>query len=76
MRESITLYLPWIISVLTIGHTILVGNKSLHGWTLALFNQVLWSIWVVSAAAWGLLPLNIALWVIYSRNFVKWKRDQ
>lgn len=76
VREQITFWLPWLISALTILHTTLIGNKDVRGWAVALFNQLLWTVWVLVSASWGLLPLNVALWVIYTRNYRKWKREQ
>lgn len=76
MKDAITVYLPWLLSAITIYHSFLAGNKKLSAWKVALFNQLLWSIWVVVSGTWGLLPLNIALWIIYARNHAKWARDE
>lgn len=75
MRVLIVEYLPWLLSLITICHSWLVGNKSLNGWRLSMVGQALWSVWVVASATWGLVPLNLALWFIYVRNFRKWKHE-
>ncbi len=65
--------LPWVISSLTITHVWLVGNKSLKGWVIALFNQLLWLTWVLVSQTWGLIPLNLVLTAMYLRNYLKWQ---
>lgn len=72
-RDTIIVWLPWLISGLSIVSTTLVGNKDVRGWGVAIFNQSLWSIWVVASSAWGLIPLNIVLWVLHIRNYRKWR---
>lgn len=73
MTETIRIYLPWILSVITIYMTILAGNKARHAWLFGLANQALWLIWIVTTASWGLIPMNMALWIVYARNHLKWR---
>jgi hypothetical protein len=75
MKHAIVVYLPWLISCITIYQSLLAGDKKLSAWGVALGNQCLWSLWVITSGTWGLLPLNIALWIIYTRNYRKWARD-
>jgi hypothetical protein len=75
MLEATKLYLPWLLSAITIYMTILAGNKSRHAWAIGLLNQGLWLVWIVASSAWGLLPMNIALWCIYARNHFKWNKS-
>jgi hypothetical protein len=72
----IQVYLPWIMSCITIYQVFLAGNKSKHAWLIGLGNQVLWSSWIISMGAWGLLPMNIALWIVYTRNHLKWNKHE
>jgi hypothetical protein len=74
MRETLTFYMPWLLSAITIYMTILAGNKTRWAWAIGLVNQALWLVWIFAAQAWGLLPMNIALWIVYSRNHLKWMR--
>jgi hypothetical protein len=72
MRSLIVSYLPWVLSVLTIATMFLAGSKWRWTWLLALGNQLLWAVWIVSSQSWGLVPMNAALWVVYLRNHLKW----
>lgn len=74
MAETIRIYLPWLLSAITIYMTILAGNKTQWAWAIGLANQVLWLTWIISAQAWGLLPMTAALTVVYARNHLKWSR--
>lgn len=72
MTETLTIYLPWILSALTIWMTVLAGNRHRWAWAIGLLNQALWLIWICITANWGLLPMNLVLWGIYLRNHMKW----
>jgi hypothetical protein len=73
MKEIITIYLPYLLSAITIYSMLLAGNKKKGAWLVGLINQFLWLIWIFTTGAWGLIPMNLALWVVYSRNYIKWK---
>jgi len=74
MTETITDYLPWLLSAITIWMTLLAGNIHKSAWLVGLGNQALWLIWIVVTGTWGLIPLNLALWVVYGRNHLKWRK--
>lgn len=72
MSDLIRIYLPWLLSAITIWMTVLAGNKHRLAWAIGLVNQALWLVWIVATESWGLLPMNFALWVVYYRNHIKW----
>lgn len=74
MSDLIRLYLPWLLSAITIYMTVLAGNKSRNAWLFGLANQALWLVWIVTTGTYGLLPMNLALWIVYGRNHLKWSR--
>ncbi|MBR1150116.1 hypothetical protein [Bradyrhizobium sp. JYMT SZCCT0428] len=74
MTEAIRIYLPWLLSAITIWMTLLAGNLHRNAWLVGLGNQLLWLIWIVVTGTWGLIPLNVALWIVYGRNHLKWAR--
>ena len=75
MTNLIGIYLPWLLSVITIWMTLLAGNKHPRAWLFGIGNQLLWLVWICVVGAWGLLPMNIALWIVYGRNHWKWNRS-
>lgn len=74
MTEEIRIYLPWLLSAITIYMTVLAGNKARKAWLFGIANQALWLVWILATASYGLLPMNAALWVVYARNHLKWSR--
>ncbi len=67
--------LPLVTGLVTIAGMWLAGSKKSAAWILGLANQALWLAFIVVFAAWGLLPLNFALVIVYSRNLMKWRRE-
>lgn len=53
----------------------LTGNKKWYGWAVGLANQIVWVTFIIMFDAYGLLPLFVALVVIYTRNLIKWRRE-
>jgi hypothetical protein len=74
MTDAIRIYLPWLMSAVTIYMTLMAGNKAPWAWAVGLGNQVFWLTWIISAQAWGLLPMTAALTFVYARNHLKWNR--
>ncbi len=72
MKEVIIVYVPWLLSILTLTMMWLVGNKNKYAWYVGLGNQVLWLTWIIAVQSWGLLILTLALIVMYIRNLIKW----
>lgn len=73
MTHTIVVYLPWLLSAITIWMTLLAGNMSRMAWPVGMANQALWLVWILASSNWGMLPMNIALTVVCWRNYVKWK---
>jgi hypothetical protein len=61
MTEAIRIYLPWLLSAITIWTNLLAGNLNRNTWLIGMVNQVLWLIWIIATRSWGFIPLNIAL---------------
>lgn len=61
-------FLPWLLSVQTLGAMWLAGSNPRAGWRLALAGQLLWAAYTALAHAWGFLPLNLGLTFVYYRN--------
>lgn len=75
MAHLVTAYLPWLLSLITIVLTVLIGNKWRFAWAFGLGGQALWLLWIACSQAWGFLPLTLTLTVLYARNQLKWWRE-
>ena len=76
MISTLTTWMPWLLSAITIYMTVLAGNKTRWAWAVGLVNQALWLVWILASQNWGLLPMNVALWIVYTRNHLKWTKAQ
>lgn len=72
MKEIIIIYVPYLLSVLTLSMMYLAGNKNPLAWKLGLANQVLWITWIYLTQSWGLMVLTVCLIFMYIRNLLKW----
>lgn len=71
-RTYLALYLPWLVSAVTVWTAVATGDKKVSGWIIGLVGQALWLLWIWASATWGLLPANIVLTLVYIRNLYKW----
>jgi uncharacterized membrane protein len=66
-----------ISATLTFTSMLAVGQRKWQGWGLAFLNSVAVCILAVHVAPkqWALIPTNVFCLVIYTRNLIKWRRD-
>lgn len=76
MSEAIKIYLPYLMSAVTIYMTLMAGNKAPWAWAVGLANQVFWLTWIIATASWGLMPMTAALTFVYARNHLKWHKEE
>ena len=70
----IRVYLPYLMSAITVYQLTLAGHKKASTWLWGLGNQTLWLTWIISTEAWGLLPMTAALLIVYTKNYRLWTR--
>src|SRR5690348_15081089 len=76
MHDALVVYLPYLLSPLTIAAMLVAGDKRQGAWAVGLLNQLHWLVWIGLSGIWGLLPMNLALWVVCARNYLKWDRGR
>lgn len=76
MKTEIIKYLPYLLSMISIIQVIFAGDKHKKSWLIGIGNQSLWLVWIIASQQWGFLPLNIALWIVYTRNHLKWNKQE
>lgn len=73
MIHFIMANLPWAMSAITLYQTLAAGKLKRWAWLLAIGNQVLWFIWIISSPdRYGLLPMNLGLTAVFIWNHIKW----
>lgn len=75
MKQTIITYLPYLMSAITIYTMFLAGNKTKKAWVVGLVNQIFWFTWIITSQSWGLLPMTFAMCFVYTRNYLKWKKE-
>jgi hypothetical protein len=65
---------PYILSFISVYQSVLAGNLKQNAWKVGMFNQVLWTFWIITTQSYGFLPLNLMLWYVYTKNHFKWQR--
>lgn len=73
MREIVVVYVPWMLSAITIWMNVLAGNLHRGAWMIGIISQAFWLLWIIVTETWGFVPLNVALWIVYIRNHIKWR---
>ena len=68
MQEIVTVYLPWLLSTLTITMAIMNGSMHRHTWLFGLLLHALWLLWIVVAKEWGFSPMNWKIKLGKNRN--------
>lgn len=73
LHSAVIIYLPWLLSVVTLTQSWMAGNNHPRAWALGIINQFLWLAWITYSGNTGFILLNLGLWIIYWRNHRKWK---
>lgn len=65
-----------LLSVIGVVGLFLAGSKNKIGWFIGLGAQVLWFIFAIVTAQYGFILSAVAYGWVYSRNYLKWRREQ
>lgn len=63
-------------AVLIIAYIYLIGQKKTFGWLLAIAGTIIYTVMAIMLELYGLLVLNCVLIPMYSRNYLKWRKDE
>lgn len=74
MTEYIVKYMPWFLSAISIGMTIMAGNLHKKAWLFGLVAQVFWSVWIMCSENYGFIPQNVLFYGVYIRNHLRWSK--
>jgi hypothetical protein len=65
----------WVLAVIGVAGIFFVGQKTIWGWWVLLFNEVLWIAYALSTDQYGFIFSAIAYGVVYIKSYVHWSRD-
>jgi hypothetical protein len=69
-------YWSWILAVIGVAGIYFVGKKTLWGWFVLLFNEVIWIAYAVITEQYGFIVSAIAYGAVYIRSYLHWKADE
>ena len=65
----------WVLAVIGVAGIYFVGKKTLWGWFVLLFNEVIWIVYAVITEQYGFIVSAIAYGVVYIKSYLHWKED-
>ena len=69
------MYWSYLLAVIGVAGIYFVGRKTIWGWFVLLFNEVLWIAYAIKTQQYGFIFSAIAYAIIYIRSYVHWSKD-
>jgi len=70
------IFIPYVLSALTIGVYFFVGKKYWWAWIISLIKSGLALTYWIFTAQWGFLPTSIFLIIIAVYNLRTWRKEE
>lgn len=65
----------WVLAVIGVAGIYFVGKKTLWGWFVLLFNEVIWIVYATVTEQYGFIVSAIAYAAVYIKSYLHWKAD-
>lgn len=65
----------WGLAIIGVAGIYFVGRKTLWGWFVLLFNEVIWIVYAVVTEQYGFIVSAIAYAAVYIKSYLHWKED-
>ena len=66
----------WILAVIGVTGIYFVGRKTIWGWIVLCFNEVLWITYALITKQYGFIFSAIAYAAVYVKSYMHWKREE
>ena len=66
----------WLLAVIGVTGIFFVGRKSIWGWFVLLFNEVLWMAYAIYTDQYGFIFSALAYAAVYIKSYLHWKREE
>jgi nicotinamide riboside transporter PnuC len=66
----------WVLAVIGVAGIFFVGRKTIWGWLVLLFNELLWITYALITDQYGFIFSALAYAVVYIRSYMHWKADE
>jgi hypothetical protein len=69
-------YWSWILAAIGVAGIYFVGKKTLWGWFVLLFNEIIWVTYAIITEQYGFIVSAIAYAAVYIKSYLHWKADE
>jgi flagellar biosynthesis protein FliR len=66
----------WTLTIIGVSGLYLVGKRSLWGWIIGIFAQLLWLVYAIVTEQWGFIASALAYGSINLINFNRWRSEK
>jgi hypothetical protein len=70
-----TEYWSYVLAAIGVAGIFFVGRKTIWGWWVLLFNEVLWIAYALVTNQYGFILSAIAYAAVYIKSYMLWKRE-
>jgi nicotinamide riboside transporter PnuC len=69
-------YWSWVLAVIGVAGIYFVGRKTIWGWLVLLFNEILWIVYALTTDQYGFIFSALAYALVYIRSYIHWSKDR
>jgi hypothetical protein len=68
-------YWSWVLAAIGVAGIYFVGKKTIWGWFVLLFNEIIWVAYAIVTQQYGFIVSAVAYAAVYIRSYLHWRRD-
>jgi hypothetical protein len=68
-------YWSYVLAAIGVTGIFFVGRKTIWGWFVLLFNEVLWIAYALITNQYGFILSAIAYAIVYIKSYLLWRRE-
>jgi hypothetical protein len=68
-------YWSWILAAIGVSGIYFVGRKTIWGWLVLLFNEIIWIAYALVTEQYGFIVSAVAYAAVYVRSYMHWRED-
>jgi hypothetical protein len=69
------MYWSYLLAVIGVAGIFFVGRKTLWGWFVLLFNEVLWTAYAIITQQYGFILSAVAYAIVYIKSYLLWRQE-
>ena len=69
------MYWSYVLAAIGVAGIFFVGRKTVWGWLVLLFNEVLWIAYALITNQYGFILSAIAYAIVYIKSYLLWRQE-